>query len=77
MVFSSSIFIFAFLPFVLAGYYLLKESYRNAFLLLVSLLFYAWGEPKYVWIMILTIAINYLFGIFIYASKKRLCSGNV
>ncbi len=72
MVFSSSIFIFAFLPFVLAGYYLLKESYRNAFLLLVSLLFYAWGEPKYVWIMILSIAINYLFGIFIDASKKKL-----
>jgi alginate O-acetyltransferase complex protein AlgI len=72
MVFSSTIFIFAFLPFVLGGYYLLKESYRNIFLLLVSLVFYAWGEPKFIWIMIISIAINYLFGILINVSKNKL-----
>ena len=46
MLFSSNIFLFLFLPLTLAGYYLLKKSYRNIFLLLMSLIFYAWGEPK-------------------------------
>ncbi|MDR1837747.1 MAG: MBOAT family protein, partial [Treponema sp.] len=65
MVFSSSIFLFFFLPIVIAGYYLLKEDYRVYFLLLSSLFFYAWGEPRYVLIMLLSIAINYSFGMFI------------
>ena len=65
MVFSSSIFLFFFLPLVIAGYYVLKESYRIYFLLLASLFFYAWGEPKYVLIMLLSIVINYTFGILI------------
>ena len=65
MVFSSSIFLFFFLPLVIAGYYVLKENYRIYFLLLASLFFYAWGEPKYVLIMLLSIVINYSFGMFI------------
>ena len=65
MVFSSSIFLFFFLPLVIAGYYVLKENYRIYFLLLSSLFFYAWGEPKYVLIMLLSIAINYTFGMLI------------
>jgi len=65
MVFSSSIFLFFFLPLVIAGYYLLKENYQIYFLLLASLFFYAWGEPKYVLIMLLSIVINYTFGILI------------
>jgi len=65
MVFSSSIFLFFFLPLVIAGYYLLKEDYRIYFLLLASLFFYAWGEPKYVLIMLLSIVINYTFGMLI------------
>jgi len=65
MVFSSSIFLFFFLPLVIAGYYLLKENYRIYFLLLSSLFFYAWGEPRYVLIMLLSIVINYSFGMFI------------
>ena len=60
MIFSSTTFIFVFLPCVLAAYYLLKETYRNAFLLIASLFFYAWGEPKFVFIMIISIVINYL-----------------
>jgi alginate O-acetyltransferase complex protein AlgI len=68
MVFSSSIFLFFFLPLVITGYYLLKENYRLYFLLLASLFFYAWGEPRYVLVMLLSIAINYTFGLFIYTS---------
>jgi len=70
MVFSSSIFLFFFLPLVIIGYYLLKENYRIYFLLLASLFFYAWGEPKYVLIMLLSIVINYTFGLFIYTSMS-------
>jgi len=68
MVFSSSIFLFFFLPPVIFGYYLLKESYRVYFLMFASLFFYAWGEPKYVLIMLLSIVINYSFGMFIHTS---------
>ncbi|OKP85498.1 alginate O-acetyltransferase [Paenibacillus sp. P32E] len=62
MVFSSSIFLFCYLPLVLLCYYLLKIEYRNAFLLLASLFFYAWGEPKFVFVILLSILINYIFG---------------
>jgi len=68
MVFSSQIFLFLFLPLVIIGYNLLKESYRLCFLLLASLFFYAWGEPKYVLVMLFSIVINYTFGLFIYTS---------
>jgi len=68
MVFSSSIFLFFFLPLVIVGYSLLKENYRLCFLLLASLFFYAWGEPKYVLVMLLSIVINYTFGLFIHTS---------
>jgi len=68
MVFSSSIFLFFFLPLVIIGYYLLKENYRIYFLMLASLFFYAWGEPKYVLVMLLSIVINYTFGMFIHSS---------
>ena len=45
MVFSSAAFLFAFLPLTLTGYFLLPKKYRNGFLMVMSLLFYAWGEP--------------------------------
>lgn len=51
MVFSSTIFLFFYLPITLLGYYLLDRRYKNVFLLIASLLFYAWGEPKFVFIM--------------------------
>ena len=49
MVFSSNIFLFAFLPCVILGYYIIRRwrSLANLFLTLASLLFYAWGEPKF------------------------------
>lgn len=63
MVFSSLIFLWMFLPIVLGMYFLTKESYRNVLLLAASLFFYAWGEPVYVLIMILSIVINYICGL--------------
>lgn len=60
MIFSSTTFLFVFLPCVWAIHFLLKENYRNSFLLIASLFFYAWGEPKFVFIMIASIMINYL-----------------
>jgi len=80
MVFSSSIFLFLFLPLTIFGYAFLKEKLRLGFLLLASLLFYAWGEPKYVLVMLASIAINYVFGLFIYlsiAAKEKLVAKTV
>lgn len=68
MVFSSSIFLFLFLPCVLFGYYVLfarSRKLQNIFLLIFSLIFYAWGEPSFVLIMIVSIIVNWWFGIII------------
>ena len=62
MVFSSTIFLFLFLPCVLAAYFLTPRKLGNLVLLLASLLFYAWGETFYVGIMLLSIASNFVFG---------------
>lgn len=62
MVFSSAIFLCVYLPLVLLGYYICPKKGRNLFLLIVSLVFYAWGEPKYVFLMIFSILVNYIFG---------------
>lgn len=71
MVFSSMTFLFVFLPCILVIYFLLKENYWNIFLLAVSLFFYAWGEPKFVFIMIFSIVVNYLaaLGISYFANR--------
>lgn len=63
MLFSSMTFIFLFLPIVCSLYLLVKDKFKNHILLIASILFYAWGEPKYLSIMLLTIIINY-FGAF-------------
>jgi alginate O-acetyltransferase complex protein AlgI len=65
MVFSSLIFLFVFLPFVLAVYYILPHKYRNLFLLIADLFFYGWGEPVLVFLMVFTIVINYFAGLII------------
>ncbi|MDD3959884.1 MAG: MBOAT family protein [Oscillospiraceae bacterium] len=59
MVFSSPIFLFVFLPVVFVVNKLLPGRFRNTFLLLASLLFYAWGEPVYIILMLLSVTINY------------------
>ena len=65
MVFSSNIFLFIFLPFTLAGHFLMPRKGKNIFLLAMSLLFYAWGEPKVVLVMLASILFNWLMGILI------------
>ncbi len=65
MVFSSLLFLFRFLPAVLALYYLLPKCCRNTVLFLASLVFYAWGEPVYVVLMIFTTLIAWSHGILV------------
>ena len=74
MVFSSTIFLCIFLPLVLLGYYICPKKGRNLFLLIASLVFYAWGEPKYVFLMIFSIIANYVFGLLMekYRQSRRL-----
>ncbi len=65
MVFSSLEFLCGFLPLTIIGYRFLAPKYRNRFLLIMSLLFYAWGEPIYVLLMAASIAVNYFGGIYV------------
>ena len=62
MLFSSITFIFLFLPLMLAVYYLVPVKFRNIVLLVGSILFYAWGEPIYVGLLILSVVFNYFCG---------------
>ena len=74
VLFSSSVFLAVFLPCVLFGYHVLLHGRRgaqNVFLLLSSLFFYWWGEPKFVVIMALSIVMNYLFGLWTAAFRVR------
>ncbi len=59
MVFSSTVFLFVFLPITLLGYYLIRGEGKNYWLLLVSLVFFGWSQPNYLWIILLNIAVNY------------------
>ena len=63
MIFSSLFFIFIFLPLVLVAYYLVPRKFKNLCLVLFSLVFYAWGEPIYVLLMIFTILVDYACGL--------------
>ena len=74
MVFSSTIFLCVYLPAVLGLYYICPEKLKNGFLLFASLVFYAWGEPVYVLLMVFSIAVNYVFGLLMEkkAEKKKL-----
>ncbi len=72
MVFSSIEFIFVFLPcFFLAYFIVPKRVWRNLVLLAASLFFYAWGEPLYVFAMLASIGINYLFALAIHYFPRR------
>lgn len=62
MVFSSLTFLYFFLPVTLGVYYISPKRLKNLILLLSGLFFYAWGEPKYVFVMILSAAIDYTAG---------------
>lgn len=82
MIFSSTIFIFLFLPVVLGIYYIPlfrnNRKYKNYILLISSLIFYAWGEPIYVLLMMLSIVVTYFIGLSIHKSttpKRALTVG--
>ncbi|OYT17368.1 MAG: hypothetical protein B7C24_03050 [Bacteroidetes bacterium 4572_77] len=62
MIFSSLVFLYVFLPIVLLVYYVIKDSYRNYFLFLSSLVFFAWGGVSYSILLIFSIIFNYFIG---------------
>lgn len=71
MIFASSLFLFLFLPLTLSGYFLVRSDLRNTFLLMMSLVFYAWGEPIYVLLMIGSIVMNYTTGVLLHLQRQR------
>jgi len=71
MVFSSVIFVFLFMPVVLLVHMLLPARFRNLFLLAASLLFYAWGEVEYTLIMLVSVTMNYVFGLLVSRAPDR------
>ncbi len=71
MVFSSITFLFIFLPIVFLAYFFLPAKCRNYVLLIASLFFYAWGEPVYILLMLLSIAFNYVCGLEIDAQTDQ------
>lgn len=71
MIFSSLLFLFRFLPAVLLVYYIVPRRFRNFVLLLFSLIFYAWGEPVYILLMLASILVSYTGGIVVDRMKRR------
>jgi len=75
MLFSSNVFLFAFLPAVLLCYYLVPRRLRTPVLLVFSLFFYGWGEPVYLLLMLGDILLNYVCGRWIAFDRERGLSG--
>ena len=71
MVFSSITFLFYFLPIVLAIYYIVPNKWKNIVLLISSFIFYFYGEPTYVLLMLFSIICTYIFGLLINKYKKH------
>ena len=71
MLFSSNVFLFVYLPIVLLLYYALPRPLKNPVLLLFSLVFYGWGEPVYLILMVFTIMMDYVFGVLIHNKQKK------
>ena len=72
MVFSSIPFLFFFLPFFLLLYFIVPFKYKNIILLIFSLIFYAWGEPIYILLMVFSSVVDYFNGVMIYKNKNNL-----
>lgn len=72
MVFSSNVFIFIFLPLTVGGYYLLGKRFRNSFLLFMSILFFSWSQPEYLWVICYSIILNYFGALLVYKIKKTI-----
>ena len=75
MLFSSVPFLFYFLPAVMIVYFAVPDKFKNAVLLVFSLVFYAWGEPKYVFLMLFSIFSGYIFGLLIDKYRGKKASG--
>lgn len=71
MVFASAIFLFLFLPITIIGYFLIKPKYRNFWLFIMSLVFYAWGGLIYAILFIFSAYINFLFGIWMEKNRRK------
>ena len=71
MLFSSMTFIYVFMPIVCLSYLIIKPELKNYLLLIASILFYAWGEPRYLVIMFATILINYYGAILVNKYRKK------
>ena len=71
MVFSSLLFLFLYLPVTLAVYHVVPARWRNVWLFIVNLVFYGWGEPVYILLMIFSITINYASGILVAKYRKK------
>ena len=71
MVFSSMIFLWLFLPLTLVLYFASNDKIKNIIILVASLIFYAWGEPKYILLMLLSIFINYIIGLILDKHRKH------
>ena len=71
MVFSSLLFLFTYLPVVLLIYYLSPLKWRNGVLLIFNLIFYGWGEPTYIILMVFTITADYVAGLLVARFKDQ------
>ena len=73
MLFSSVTFLFFFLPLTLGSYYLASEKMKNYILLIYSIIFYAWGGLSYLPLLLISITVNYIFGLLVdeYKDKKN------
>ncbi len=73
MVFSSLVFLFVFLPITLFLYFVVPRNFRNCILLIVSLVFYAWGEPIYIFLMLFSTVVDFIHGLLVerYAHQPK------
>ena len=71
MLFSSLVFLYIFLPITLLGYYITPRKFKNPFLFLASMVFFAWGGASYSLLLIVSILLNFIFGILIGKNNKK------
>ena len=71
MVFSSLTFLYFFLPVVIISYMLVPKKIKNVILFVSGLLFYAWGEPTYIWVMIVSAFVDFAAGIIMGRTEKK------
>ena len=72
MVFSSAFFIYAFLPIVIGIYYVIDKRLKNIFLFVASLVFYGWGEPEFIIILLLSILVNSSKQVTLYSTTLKI-----